>query len=103
GCSLQLQLLADSTVRRAHGQPIHGTPRGLLSRTGDGRETGHRPMPAVRPATICRVATRNSTTSGSVAMTRPANSVDQEVWYSPKKVVRPTGKVYRSRSRTRIS
>ena len=29
-------------------------------------------IPAVRPATICLVASRNSTTSGIVVMTRPA-------------------------------
>jgi len=50
-------------------------------------------MPAVRPATICLVATRKSTTSGMVAMTSPANSVGQSVWYSPKNVVSPTGSV----------
>src|SRR5690242_16693224 len=51
-------------------------------------------MPAVSPATICLVAMTNSTTSGTVAITSPANRADQFVWNSPRNWVSPTGNVY---------
>jgi hypothetical protein len=60
-------------------------------------------MPEVSPLMICFVASRNSTINGIVAIVSPANSCGQSVEYSPKKRVSPTGSVYESRSRSRIS
>lgn len=72
---------------------IHSVGMPLLLAAGFPTVRSYLLMPAVRPATICLVATRNSTTSGIVAMTSPANRVGQSVWYSPKNVVSPTGSV----------
>ncbi|HET6855646.1 MAG TPA: hypothetical protein VFH94_00945 [Streptomyces sp.] len=58
---------------RLHGSAaVGGRPR-LSAGTG---AVDYFVMPAVRPATICFVAKRKSTMSGTVVMTRPANTAE---------------------------
>ena len=66
-----------------HGTGRHGIRLQSQARAadvdGDDRRltpTDHFAIPAVKPATICLVATRKSTMSGTVVMTSPAKTAE---------------------------